>query len=655
MEVPFSYGHRQRADVDTLLLALMPGEIGYGLAEKEWWGCDYAGNYFRIDLFIDPRRYGARFDDSTNDYQALQDSLDACADANGGVVLLPVGAAKCISTLDMPQRNIILKGHGADVSTIRHVPTGWSDLMTINTGGEGFIVCEDFQVRGKGYQTGDTRYLISAANLNENCIFRNLQFRNSMGLLKITAGYLSTLKNLRFNASTPRASGAGVSNTDWLDVWDEGHAPVDLKSMNGCEIGPLHFYRVGSEVTNGVTPSSPLLIQASQATEIGPTQFEGMATYTDGLTYTVRQKSLIKAEGAAALTLNTVYMEGCFCTEHLIHASKASQVKVDGITAYNMDCTSDLFRHEGVWDMKIENGMLYKIRSPTLYKVNQSGYSTQGKVRFENVMVSGGDIFSDTAVSADIENVNDTYGTSHLLGVANEDDQTLSPQNRIFPRVLNGLTVTNSSNPTYTGVGVATGHYIQVTSGIFQNQRGECITVKRPTGNPNVSNLAVFRLRPTTASKYYRVYVGEAGNLYLVQSNSAFTDMSGDWLASFQTDGSTAITTLAANARLSYSSTYLSRQHRLKAADIVSAATITMGVGNSAVVTGATTIDLITSTDFEEGDFISLRFQSALTVRHNQAASAPAYPIWTKSRANLSIAADDALLLMFQGNLWYEM
>jgi hypothetical protein len=579
------YKHHQRALLSDLEADLQGREGGIASTSEIIVFSTQAGTKLRVpaNRVFDIKAYGAVGDNSTDDYAAIQAAINACEAAGGGVVAVPAGQYRCNSTLELPQRNIIFQGAGADTSIIRHVSSSFGDLVSVDTEGEGFVVIRDIELRGSGYLTGNTRYLISAVNFNENCLVENVQMRNSAGFIKITAGYLSAISNLRIQAGTPNPTVAGLTNLQWAEIYDDGHAPIHLKGMNACSIDGVRIYRVGSETFNSandgsgstLTPASIVLLENTQACTVNGLSVEGSTTFTDGSTYNVRQKSVLKLTGMAGLVLDGFYNEANYCTEHIVHCAGPSQVRIDGMTAYNMDVVSDLFRNDSVWDLCVSNSMLYRIRSPKLYKVSQSGYSTHGIVKFKNTMVSAGNIFSDTSLSSDDENVNDTYGTgaANLHGIADEDDHTSSASRLYTPKRAEGLVVTAGSNPVYDG-STATGHYVQITSGVFMNEAGELVVVKRPTGETNVSTLAVFRLRPATASRYYRVYVGVAGNLYLVESAYAFTNDLGNWIAQFRTnastqivrysDGSTAgLDTDPYNPRLSLFGSYIPNQSKL--------------------------------------------------------------------------------------------
>lgn len=94
-----------------------------------------------------------------------------------------------------------------------------------------------------------------------------------------------------------------------------------------------------------------------------------------------------------------------------------------------------------------------------------------------------------------------------------------------------------------------------------------------------------------------------------------------------------------------------------KGADVASAGTVTLGAdGNYFHITGTTTINYITVTNWQAGSVIILKFGGSLTVTHN-AGSVPANTaaILLAGAANLSATADDTLTLVYDGTTWREV
>lgn len=92
-------------------------------------------------------------------------------------------------------------------------------------------------------------------------------------------------------------------------------------------------------------------------------------------------------------------------------------------------------------------------------------------------------------------------------------------------------------------------------------------------------------------------------------------------------------------------------------ANVASGSTITLGTdGNVFPITGTTTINYITTTNWSAGAIVTLTFSTSLTVTHN-AGSVPANTaaILLSGAANLSATANDSVTLLFNGTTWQEI
>jgi len=93
-----------------------------------------------------------------------------------------------------------------------------------------------------------------------------------------------------------------------------------------------------------------------------------------------------------------------------------------------------------------------------------------------------------------------------------------------------------------------------------------------------------------------------------------------------------------------------------KGADVASGTTITLGAdGNYFHITGTTQIDLITSTNWQAGSVVFLKFNESVTVRHNQAPSGAGVAILLAGAANFAATADDTLTLVYDGTTFREL
>lgn len=94
----------------------------------------------------------------------------------------------------------------------------------------------------------------------------------------------------------------------------------------------------------------------------------------------------------------------------------------------------------------------------------------------------------------------------------------------------------------------------------------------------------------------------------------------------------------------------------LKGTDIASASTVTLGNGNFFTITGAVTINHITTTNWTLGSVVYLNFDSTPTVTDNAGAPpANTAPILLAGSANFVPTADSTLTLIRDSGEWREL
>lgn len=100
---------------------------------------------------------------------------------------------------------------------------------------------------------------------------------------------------------------------------------------------------------------------------------------------------------------------------------------------------------------------------------------------------------------------------------------------------------------------------------------------------------------------------------------------------------------------------FSSRLEEGKGADVASANDLTLGGdGNAFGITGTTTINAITSTNWQSGSIVTLIFAGATTVKHNTAGGAGTAKIFLAASTDLTTAANTILGLVYDGTQWQE-
>ena len=487
----------------------------------------------------DIRRYGATTSASDN-YTALQDALDVINQNGGGTVIVPSGSFNYTgATALVMYANTIIQGQGISESVIRYNGTSFIDVLTVDPTlpSDVGVAVRDIQLSGGAFQNGKARYSFYATTWGRGCELRNVWMREGLGTLYIGTGTYSSAKNVICGPVVPLESNSGASNAQYNAVYDATSGSF-YYGGNSVSIKGIKIQSFVTENDNGgSTPENAIFFQGSSYL------IDDISVET--LTSSVKPNAVITFNGGK-FSLRGLYSESINFTNYFMLAQGASLVSIDGINFLTIDGQT-LFENQGTGAIEISNYTFYDMDVNRAYNVPNSGLNAGNGVDFSNGNWSSGGRVTDPGVNADSNNVNDTDGKTYELGTTNGSFRRANDGPRMYPRKVSGLTVTASSD--------GSGHYVQITGGVLLNERGKYVSVKRQTQSGS-ANLVVYRLRPTTASKFYEVYIGDAGNIYLVENGSATTTWRGDKIAEFDTDGATAITNLTDNPLLSVRGQY---------------------------------------------------------------------------------------------------
>jgi len=520
------------------------------------------------DFVCSPEHWGGvpdAYTTATDNTAAVQACVTAAA--TGSRKAFFTGWYRVTGTITIPQRSVIIEGVSADASGIAHDPSTFINCFEGDTLGEGWIRMSNFSLEALHFGLGKTKYFLYYENLNEGSKI-DIKINGGVGQIYVGLGYLSDI-NIRCTNTTCDAVGsAGISQAEWEQVWGTNHAPIHLNSMNACRIC-IRTFRVCTVVTGGVTGFAPIIIDdsvgfSSEATNIewGLTNYD---TFTNGAgTFAPRSKHALYIESSVG-RFTGLNIETMRTTETLVKVTRESSVHIGEINDYYTYCEGDRFLNSSHNDQIVEvyRGYVMRNGGGNLFKTTNSGISaSQGWLVRASIISYGGryrQTIANSGPNDDVENIIDTceFSGTEKLGITEDASRAYSLDRIVIPKILTGYTVTSGSNPTYTPtVAASSGYYVEITCGVFMRESGQQVALKWYTGSAT-GNLQRFRLRPVTASKWYRVFVGIGGNPYLIEygSDPASTP-EGNWIASFQTDGSLAITSLANNPRLAYTGVY---------------------------------------------------------------------------------------------------
>ena len=171
---------------------------------------DVNGNIIRTSPFVSIADYGAKGDGSTDDYEAIQDALDALADT-GGTILFPEGIYLISAPLFF-YSNQTLFGAGAIIkaksNTVGNLLKSYCDTSIREYGGVHDAVIDGLTLDGSAYGVNNTLFSIAHT---KNVIIQNCKIINAFGLahnMEINSSYGTRVKNC-YLTRTGSAQGNG--------------------------------------------------------------------------------------------------------------------------------------------------------------------------------------------------------------------------------------------------------------------------------------------------------------------------------------------------------------------------------------------------------------------------------------------------------------
>jgi len=496
---------------------------------------------------IDVRAFGAKGDGVTDDTAAIQAAIASVVASGGGVIHFPAGTYNTSSQVTITGNNVVLQGDGDSTSIVYVGAAQIAALIYANsdaTEGWGII---DMRLVGGAYQLGKAKWVVNAERFHRGCVLRRLTIREGLGLLRLAACYYGRVDQVQCVQSVPNPATQGWSLADWQEVYGAQTAPVYFGGNGGgFQADRLTVSKVGSEAHTANTGANLVLFDTASAT-VNSMTLETSGVAYDTFTPTTTNSLSVRS---AWVAFNQLYLEHVGAVSRGIYAYGRAQVVLNQPWIYRFTggASSMMLCNDSTHQFVCNDLEAYRINALRFARVESNNGGAGQDFVFTNPTVATGERTTDGAVNAGEENVYDTFGQVNLLGLSESNFPATNPRDSVFPQVNTGLAVAAASD--------ANGHYVQVTAGVFVTDRGLVVSNKLPTKLLPTTNV-VYRLRPTTASKHYRLFVGYAGNLYLTQADALFPDDRGNWIAQFQTDGSTAITSLAANPRLSLRGTYI--------------------------------------------------------------------------------------------------
>lgn len=209
---------------------------------------DYSGNAVSSDSFFNVLNYGAIGNGTIDDTLALQDALDACNAAGGGVIYFPFGTYKITAPILFYSNQTLFFEPGATIlqgvsinSLMRNYST--TSIGEYNGTHDSQIIGATFN--GGNYTTNNT--LLGFCHC-KNITIKNCSFKNAYGNwhdLEINSSQYVLIENCDFNGSRKtgqngenlQIDGAGSSSYyPWGDI------KIDNTVSQYIEIKGCHFH-----------------------------------------------------------------------------------------------------------------------------------------------------------------------------------------------------------------------------------------------------------------------------------------------------------------------------------------------------------------------------------------------------------------------------
>lgn len=501
---------------------------------------------------VNVKSFGAVGDGKTDDTAAIQSALDSLK--NGGTLFIPSGEYITTDTIRINQINTSIIGECCYTSRIRYLGTKFVNVIEINT--DKYVTgvkIRDLGIYGGPYLKGKAKYCFYAKRFHRDCEITGCLMREGVGILRIDSGYYSHVHGNMLEHVTPSAADAGITHAQWLEVHGPESAPVYMRVMNACYLDKNVYNCIGGTSGDQRTryaiwiegTASSMDANCIENCRLQPTKARGDSTV----------QTLIRFDHWIG-TVDNLYLEGITATESLFEAvSDKTQVSMRNGGFYNVTCRT-MFHNCSSNAVIFENSYSYRMMAERLIRIDEKAPGR--RVVLTNCSFIPGQRYTDESINGHKYNLYDSRQTPWPLGIADGDADY--PENRrIFPKILNGFTVTPGSDPD--------GAYIQVTCGLFLNEAGNRVSLVRLAGGSSdveeidegVKDTEVLvRVRPDEKEKYYRLFIGIAGQPYLRKYDTLPCEPTGNWIAQFHLGKDGQVAGLSWNVRLKLDGEYVS-------------------------------------------------------------------------------------------------
>jgi hypothetical protein len=502
---------------------------------------------------VNVKTFGAVGDQKTDDTKAIQAALDSMQ--KGGVLYFPPGDYRTTDTIRIPHNYITILADNHRTTRITYLGKKFVNILEVNREDVRGVKIKNLGLFGGEYLKGTSKYCFYAKHFHTDCEISGCLMRESVGMIRIDAGWYARIHNNVMESVTHSAAAAGITHEQWIEVHGPDSAPVYMKSMNSCDLDNNVYSALGGSSNNIQTRYALRISGGASSMNNNCIECCGVHPGSNPPRFDASVQTLIRFDHWAG-TVNNLYLELINATGSLFEidgdTSHASQVSMQNCSFYNVICDT-MFRSASSNSVVLSNTYFYRFMANKLVEIAPT-YPGRAVI-FNNCSIMPGQRITDKSINAHENNLYDTKGTPWPMGIS-DGDVEFPETRRMFPKILNGLTVTPGADDA--------GAYIQLTCGLFLNESGTRVSlVRRAGGSPieendeKVRNVHVLvRVRPDEKNKYYRLFLGIAGQPYLKKYHIPPKDPTGNWIAQFRTNDKNAVEDMTSNPRLKIEGEY---------------------------------------------------------------------------------------------------